>query len=543
MCEKSAPASASVAHTAPAAKEGAGGGGALAAADALLSRLGARLGAALRYGIILLEFGLILILFYRFDIESRAFLHLGILTFFGWAIHYHLPPRARLPFFVLLSIAGILLVFGFQEESWSSEGLVQGLWIIGIGVALIGLCHLGLPFRWRLGLVLATGSLLVAARAGVIAVPWSVAIWPVIASMFMFRLIVYLYQIRHEAKAPKAAESLAYFFMLPNVCFPLFPVVDFQTFRRSHYTSPDRYRVYQTGIHWILRGTVHLLCYRLVYYNLVNDATEVATRADFFQFMLWPFLLYLRVSGTFHIITGFLHLFGFALPETHKLYFLSGTFTDFWRRINIYWKDFIMKMIYYPVYFRVRKFGDRRALVIATATAFLVTWVLHGYQWFWLRGTWLLTWNDFLFWASLAMLVTVNALYETRFGRQRRLAGKALPWRDALVGAARTLGVFATIAVLWSFWSAESVAGWLSSWRALLQPSAADGWLAVQILAVLTAIAGASLLVARGAAVLLRPIGRRSDRCSASADRARAASGRRTSWQHGEVAACTSPRP
>lgn len=488
------------ANAAPVDKGRTGGGEALAAADAFLSTAGARIGAILRYLIILLEFGLILILIYRFGIESRAFLHLGILAFFGWAVHYFLPQRLRLAFFVLLSLAGILLVFGFQEESWRMEGLVQGLWIIGIGMVLIGLCHLGLPFWYRVGLVLAIGILLAAARTGAVVVPWSVAIWPVIASMFMFRLIVYLYQIRHDARAPKVTESLAYFFMLPNVCFPLFPVVDFQTFRRSHYTSPDRFRVYQTGIHWILRGMVHLLCYRLVYYNLVNDVTEISTRTDFFQFMLWPFLLYLRVSGTFHIITGLLHLFGFALPETHKLYFLSGTFTEFWRRINIYWKDFIMKIIYYPVYFRSRKFGDRMALVIATATAFFMTWVLHGFQWFWLRGTWLLTWNDFLFWALLAMLVTVNALYETRFGRHRRLAGKALPWRDALVGAARTLGVFTTIAVLWSFWSAESVAGWLSSWRGALQPSAADGRLLVLILAVLTAIGGASLLVARGLA-------------------------------------------
>ena len=66
-----------------------------------------------------------------------------------------------------------------------------------------------------------------------------------------------------------------------------------------------------------------------------------------------------------------LHLFGFNLPETHHRYFLASSFTDFWRRINIYWKDFMMKVFYYPAYFRLRRFGDTVALVLATVFMFL----------------------------------------------------------------------------------------------------------------------------------------------------------------------------
>jgi hypothetical protein len=36
---------------------------------------------------------------------------------------------------------------------------------------------------------------------------------------------------------------------------------------------------------------------------------------------------------------------------------------------------------------------------------FFATWVLHAYQWFWIRGSYLLAWNDVLFWAILAVLV------------------------------------------------------------------------------------------------------------------------------------------
>ncbi len=84
---------------------------------------------------------------------------------------------------------------------------------------------------------------------------------------------------------------------------------------------------------------------------------------DLVQFMLGTFLLYLRVSGQFHLIVGLLHLFGFRLPETHKLYYLAHSFTELWRRINIYWTDFMMKTVFYPTYFQVKKLGPSTALV------------------------------------------------------------------------------------------------------------------------------------------------------------------------------------
>src|SRR6185503_21055695 len=96
--------------------------------------------------------------------------------------------------------------------------------------------------------------------------------------------------------------------------------------------------------------------------------------------------------------------------------------TDFWRRINIYWKDFMVKIVYFPVYFRYRRSGDLRAKVVATVCVFVVTWALHSYQWFWLRGEWLLSWTDTLFWAILGAFVIVNLIIE-----QRRPARKQAP--------------------------------------------------------------------------------------------------------------------
>ncbi len=80
-------------------------------------------------------------------------------------------------------------------------------------------------------------------RLELIAVPWSSAVWPILGSMFMFRLIVYLYDLRHDKAPVSPWRTLAYFFLLPNVCFPLFPVVDFKTFRRNLRTTRNSYEI------------------------------------------------------------------------------------------------------------------------------------------------------------------------------------------------------------------------------------------------------------------------------------------------------------
>ena len=42
----------------------------------------------------------------HFGLESKAFLYLTVLTVSGFAVHYFLPLRYRLPFFLVLSFGG-----------------------------------------------------------------------------------------------------------------------------------------------------------------------------------------------------------------------------------------------------------------------------------------------------------------------------------------------------------------------------------------------------------------------------------------------------
>lgn len=407
---------------------------------------------------VVLQLGLVLVLLRQFQIESAAFRLLAVLAFASFAIHAFLPLTARLPFFSLLSLFSIPLTLG----------ITNGVWLIGIGFVLIAICHLPVSFRIRGLTLLLFGAVLISQRASLLPTPWSEAIWPILGSMFMFRLIVYFYDLRHDKTPVTPAQSISYFFMLPNACFPLFPVIDFKTYRRSHY-SADAYATYQKGINWIVRGIVHLILYRYIYYHVTLAPSEVTGPAQLMQYLISNFLLYLRVSGLFHLVVGMLHLFGFNLPETHKRYLLAASFTDFWRRINIYWKDFMQKVFYFPAVFALKRFGTNNAIIIATLYVFLLTWLLHSYQWFWLRGSWLLAWHDMLFWAVLGVLVVVNSLYEIKYGRKRSLGTRTLArsWQSSALTVAKTYATFWFICILWSFWTSESITDWLALWPAL----------------------------------------------------------------------------
>ncbi len=422
-----------------------------------------------------------------YQIEGLAFQKLALLTWAGFMFHYFLPQRLRLHAFAALSLGSVFVIFG----------LAQGAWLIGLGLALIGLCHLPVPFAARLGLLAAAVLALALQRSGSLAFPWSSAIWPVLGSMFMLRLIIYVYDLRHRNAPASFSHAVSYFFMIPNVCFPLFPVVDYQSFCRSHYDQKDRHAIYQTGISWILRGGIQLILYRLVYQHLPIDSTAVTDVPQLLRYLLWPFLLYLQVSGLFHMVIGMLHLFGFNLPETHHLFYLSTSFTDFWRRINIYWKDFMMKVFYYPAFFKLRRLGNLRALVLGTFWVFFATWFLHSYQWFWIRGSFLLTWSDTLFWTVLAVLVAIGVVRETVKPARRKLGAAKIPFSSMAVTGLKSLGVFATICVLWSLWISESVVDWASLFGVLGTATAADLWLIPALAAGVAAYVAISIFYQR----------------------------------------------
>ena len=400
--------------------------------------------------VVLGQLGLVLYAMHLFQVETATgFNRLFPLILGGFVVNAWLPARLRMPFFVGLSFVGIATIFGYRNSAW----------LIGIGLGLIGLCHLPASKWIRVSLVTLAGIGLTALRADLFITSWSRAILPVLGSMFMFRLALYLYDMDNEKKRASLWERLAYFFMLPNTVFPFFPIVDYIQFRRSYYDR-DAIEIYQKGVLWMLRGAVHLILYRVVYYYFTPAVEEVAGLGGVVLFIVSAYLLYLRVSGLFHLIVGILCLFGFNLPETHKQYFLASGFNDYWRRINIYWKDFMMKLFFYPLYMKTRHWGATTALVFSTLVVFVCTWVLHSYQWFWLQGDFPLTTVDGVYWMVLGVLVAVNSVWETKRVKKKRLTREGFDAMAALKLTLKTVATFVFLALMWSFWSSESVGEW-----------------------------------------------------------------------------------
>ena len=402
------------------------------------------------------QLALIALVIRQFQLVNSAFVRVVLLTFGGFVIHQFLPLRFRLPFFLGLSIVGIGFVFGPEA----------GAWLVGIGLVLVGICYLPINFAAKIALLVAAGAGLAVLRIGLVPAPWSDLVWPILGSMFMFRMIIFLYDTREDCGQEPIVRTLSYFFMLPNICFPLFPVVDYTRFRRNYFDT-DAQQIYQVGIRWMVRGVAQLIAYRVVYLYATISPSEVTTSLELVQYLVATFLLYLQISGQFHLIVGMLHLFGFNLPETNNNYLLASSFNDFWRRINIYWKDFMLKVFYYPIYFQLRRLGETKAIILSTLLVFIATWLLHSYQWFWLRGTFPIIWQDGVYWMTLSLFVAANSLYEMKYGNKRLLGGIQSPALHAILHGLRVLATMTFVLVLWSLWMAESFSAWLALWTVL----------------------------------------------------------------------------
>ena len=421
-----------------------------------------------------LELAAILLFLAVFHIESRAFVYVFALMVVGFVAHTALPAAYRLRCFASLSIASVFLALG-------SRG---GLLVVTCGVGLIALCHVPLRFGMRVALVLAAGMGLAVARWWAEPSTLTGFALPILASMFMFRLVVYLHALRQGDLPFSPALALSYFFMIPNACFPFFPIVDYRPFAT---TSDGRHdgAVYETGLRWIYRGLIHLVLYRLVFFDLAPGELFVYDLGDLIRHVLSVVLLYLKISGLFHLAVGTLWLFGFRLPETHHLYFLAPSLPEFWRRINIYWKDFMAKMVYFPVFAFLRGVPARRRALTATATVFVASWALHSYHVFWTEGRPLLSWQDAAFWATFGCLTLAVVARHSRpvsVGRPQR--------RWCAVRGVGVLQTFTLVAVLWSLWSAESWVSWIHTWKQARIASAADWLLLVAVMAGVLVVGG-----------------------------------------------------
>ncbi|WP_188443104.1 hypothetical protein [Planktosalinus lacus] len=399
------------------------------------------------FGLIILQLIAINLLVVWYEVET--FLNLDkllIVASFGFLVNTFISYPYRLYFFFLLSLCLLFLITGLT-------GMI-GVMAIGVLVTLISVFldkHLRnfLLFSIFLGLIV-----LMVLKPDWLA-PHLVVV-STLGSMFIFRLSIFLFDKTYQKERPKLIKDITYFFMLPNMAILLFPAVDYKLFLRNYYND-SAISIYKKGVQWIVLGLFHLLVYRVIYYYFLLPPTEVTDVVSLWHYMTTNYLLIIRLSGLFHISVGVLCLFGFNLPRVFDNYFLASGFSDLWRRINIYFRDYLIKLFYYPLFFKLRKYGDLKAKVFAILVIFFITWFLHSFQWFWLRGYFPLRMVDIVFWGVFGVLVAGNAIWESR-RKSNQIDKKS--WKYSALMTTQILGMFLFMSVLWSIWSSTTMGSW-----------------------------------------------------------------------------------
>ncbi|MBO6659738.1 MULTISPECIES: SGNH/GDSL hydrolase family protein [Roseivirga] len=248
-------------------------------------------------------------------------------------------------------------------------------------------------------------------------------------------------------------DQLGYFLLLPNLIFPLFPVVDYKLYQ-SNYYQRDELEIYKRGAGLVAKGVFHLFVYRIIYSYLLPEISELTTQVNLLKYLVFSYLLTIRLSGIFHFSVGVLCLLGYDLPDIFKNHFAASGFGDLWRRINIYWKDFIVKVYFNPLYFRLKKYGTKVAIFWVTLLSFAITLLLHDYQFFWLTGVFDVDVTDVIFWGFFGFTIAFGTILSSKRALEKSVASKAF---DA---ALKILGTFLIMSVLWSIWSSESLSSW-----------------------------------------------------------------------------------
>ncbi len=400
------------------------------------------------FGFILLQLIAINLLVFWYDVES--FLNLDkllLVASIGFIVNSIISRPYRLYFFLLLGLVLLFLLNGLT-------GMI-GVLCIGIIVTLISV-FLDKFLRNILLVTVFLGLIVLMALKPDWLVPHLVVV-STLGSMFIFRLSIFLFDKTYQKERPKLIKDITYFFMLPNMAILLFPAVDYKLFLRNYY-SDSAISIYKKGVQWIVLGLFHLLVYRVIYYYFLLPPTEVTDVVSLWHYMTTNYLLIIRLSGLFHISVGVLCLFGFNLPRVFDNYFLASGFSDLWRRINIYFRDYLIKLFYYPLFFKLRKYGDLNAKVFAILVIFFITWFLHSFQWFWLRGYFPLRMVDIVFWGVFGILVAGNAIWESK-RKSNQIDKKS--WKYSALMTTQILGMFLFMSVLWSIWSSTTMGSWL----------------------------------------------------------------------------------
>lgn len=401
----------------------------------------------------LLQLILLTLAIIQLDIEKD--LNLPVLMPFVvvlFLVHALSPIKYRLHVFLLGTVAAVFYLFRWIDASL----------ILILSLGLFAICHLPVRINIRKLILVCCGVLLALTRTPYSPIPMPSLVVSTVGSLFMFRAIIYMYELKFEKEQLSWVKRLSYFMLFPNLCFPIYPIVDYKVFKKTYYDSEEGV-IYQRGINLMVRGIVQLLLYRILYLYVLPPVNSVTNMWEFLHYAIISYLLVLRLAGLLNFSVGLLRMFGFNLPDIFNHFLFATGFNDYWRRVNIYWKDFLLKVIYYPAYFRFKKMKGSTPIILATAVTFVMNWFFHAYQWFWVLGGFLIKATDILFWSIFGVLVLIAMIRQTSQPK-----GKKEPtgWNGSFRTVLNIFATFSTITVLWSLWMSPTFKDWFNLLKA-----------------------------------------------------------------------------
>lgn len=274
---------------------------------------------------------------------------------------------------------------------------------------------------------------------------------PFAASILIFKVILLLYETKYNSLHTNHWLNLAYLFSFNHLFFLLGPVVDYKIFVRSFQAANPRENTNRAL--WFLYSGVFLFVLHRI--SLAVFATDSVTNLNtLIPFLVGNYLVVLKIVATLTFSVGCVTLFGFQLPNPFGLFLFADSFKSYWRKVNVYWREFMMKLVYYPVYFEIRK-KSSYAFFIALFSTFLFSWFFHWYQKTWITGLVSSSVTDFLFWLSLGLLVAITSTaQDVSIDNQQTEKTFAQNIRKGF----RVLVVFSVMSVLWLLWKSESLA-------------------------------------------------------------------------------------
>jgi len=344
----------------------------------------------------------------------------------------------------------------FAATCVTTLGLVTGGFILATTLSLFLVLNLKIKFSFKIVFAVLIFAGLIVLRNRWFFAPRAIIAVPYLGSLLAFRTISFLYHDKQQFRHNSVPLKLSYFLMLPNLVFLLFPIVDFRTYVESYYRTPS-IQLYRKGIYRLSVGVLLLLAHRILYYYFSVDPNDVSTVPQLLHFVAISYLLIIQVVGIFITCTGWLTLFGFDLPTVFENFFFATGFSNLWRRINHYWRDFIIKVFYFPLFFRIRKIGHYKAMIVAGLTAFFFSWMLHSLQLYWITGNFSLSANDGIYWMTMGVFITADGIYQFR-------KGPGADQRSVLVNTItqglKITGILVFSAFLWTFWNSDSVETW-----------------------------------------------------------------------------------